>query len=253
MGLGSVLGGRFGTTGKAAFLVGKTQKNDGSWDFEDPAEVLINPSSIRIGSTTQVKKEEGVANETTADTAASDGKIVPKGITEERVEMTLIFNIVEAYNEKTRGVEFGALVSAAKSLLGAFLSDEDKRGDAAEQALTKLVNKTDFTNLSLYNRELCCYSSLLTASHKQLPVVFYWGNMVFSGLIVKFETTFNYFSSQGAPLGAEVALGMVAGVDDEAERFSPSTKALLGLVQEGYRRRLKEAKEVEAQRRGKKL
>ena len=58
---------------------------------------------------------------------------------------------------------------------------------------------------------------------------------MYAGLITRFQTTFNYFSSQGAPLGAEVALSMVAGVDDEAEKVSMSTQALLGLVKEGGR------------------
>lgn len=231
MGLGNVLGGRFGTVEKATFVVGKKQNDDGTWDFESPAQVLINPASLRIGTTTQVKRDEGVANEATPETAA-DGKITPKGITEQQVDMTLIFNIVEAYNAKTKGVEFKALVTAAKTVVSTLISGDDL-GDAAEGALTDLVNKTDFTNLSLFNKDLCCYSLLLEASHKQVPVAFYWGNMFYSGVITKFQTEFNYFSSQGAPLGAEVALSMVAGVNDEAEKFSPSTKQLLGLVKEG--------------------
>ena len=97
------------------------------------------------------------------------------------------------------------------------------------------MNKTDFTNLSLFNKDLCCYSPLLEASHKQVPVVFYWGNMIYSGVITKFQTTFNYVSNQGAPLGAEVALSMVAGVNDEQEKLSVSTQKLLGLVKEGGR------------------
>lgn len=134
-----LLGGRFGTVDKAAFLIGKSQKDDGTWDFEGPAEVLINPDKLRVMATTQVKKEEGVANDSTSAGQNVDGKITPKGITEEAVEMTLLFNVVEAYNAKT----------------------------------------------------------------------------------------------EGAPLGAEVALSMVSGVDDEAEKLSVSTRKLLGLVKLG--------------------
>lgn len=228
----SLLGGRFGTVSKAAFMIGKKQKDDGSWEYEASVDVLLNPSSIKIGARTEVKKTEGVANEETNDTAASDGKISPKGVTEQQVEMTLIFNIVEAYEEKTKGAEFGALVSAAKSLLGSLINGDDMT-DTAEGALKDLINKTDFTNLSLFNKDLCCYNPLLVASHKQLPVIFYWGNMVYGGIITKFQTNFNYFSSQGAPLGAEVNLVLTARVDDEAEKFSPSTKQLLGLVEAG--------------------
>ena len=119
----SLLGGRFGTVDKAAFLVGKKQKDDGSWEYEKAVEVLINPSSLRIGATTQVKRDEGVANDATPETAAADGKITPKGITEQQVDMTLIFNIVEAYNAKTKGVEFKALVTAATSVVSSILSD----------------------------------------------------------------------------------------------------------------------------------
>lgn len=228
----SLLGGRFGTVDKAAFLIGKKQKDDGSWEYEDPVEVLINPSALRIGATTQVKRDEGVANDATPETASSDGKITPKGITEQQVDMTLIFNIVEAYNAKTKGVEFKALVTAATSVVSS-LTGGGGFSDAAENALTDLINKTDFTNLSLFNKDLCCYSPLLEASHKQVPVVFYWGNMIYAGIITRFQTTFNYFSNQGAPLGAEVQLSMVSGVNDEQEKLSLSTQTLLGLVKEG--------------------
>lgn len=227
----SLLGGRFGTVDKAAFLIGKKQKDDGSWDFEKPVEVLINPESLRVTSTTQVKRTEGVANESTSSSQNVDGKITPKGITEESVEMTLIFNVVEAYNAKTEGAQFKALAAAAKSLIGSAFNGS--LAESAEDTLTDLVNKTDFTSLSILNPKISCYTPLLVAAHKQIPVVFYWGNLMYSGLITKFQTTFNYFSSQGAPLGAEVALSMVAGVDDEAEKLSPSTQKLLGLVKMG--------------------
>lgn len=225
----SLLGGRFGTVDKAAFLIGKKQKDDGSWEYESPVEVMINPASIKIGATTPVKRDEGVANESTSETASTDGKITPKGITEQQVDLVLIFNIVEAYNAKTEGTEFKALVTAATSLLGSLVSGVNA-GDAAESALTDLINKTDFTNLSLFNKDLCCYTPLLVASHKQVPVIFYWGNMMYSGIITKFQTTFNYFSSQGAPLGAEVSMSILSHVDDESEKISLSTQKLIGLV-----------------------
>ena len=110
-----LLGGRFGTVDKAAFLIGKKQKDDGTWEYEKPVEVLINPATLRIGATTQVKKDEGVANEKTPATAAADGKITPKGVTEQQVDMTLIFSLVDEYNAKTQGAEFKALVTAATS------------------------------------------------------------------------------------------------------------------------------------------
>ena len=162
-----------------------------------------------------------------------DGKITPKGMTEQQVDMTLIFNIVEEYNAKTEGAEFKALVTAAKSLIGSLI--DGSLTDTAEDTLAELINKTDFTNLSLFNKQLCCYTPLLEASHKQVPVVFYWGNMMYSGIITRFQTTFNYFSSQGAPLGAEVAVSILSTVDDKAEKLSMSTQKLLGLVKEGGR------------------
>ena len=64
-------------------------------------------------------------------------------------------------------------------------------------------------------------------------MVCYWGNMVYSGIITKFQTEFNYFSNQGAPLGAEVSLSLLAGVNDTQEKLSVSTQKLLGLVKEG--------------------
>lgn len=228
----SLLGGRFGTVSKAAFLIGKSQKKDGTWEFESPVEVLINPSSITIGAKTEVKKKEGVANEETKDTAASDGKVSPKGVTEQIVSMKLTFNIVEAYEEKTNGVAFGALVSAATSLIGSAFSGDDMI-DSAEGALTDLINKTDFTNLSLFNKDLCCYTPLLEASRKQVPVIFYWGNMMYVGTIINFQTTFNYFSNQGAPLGADVNLSMSTAVNEEDKMVNLSTQTLLGLVKVG--------------------
>ena len=233
-GLDSLLGGRFGSVDKAAFMVGKKQKDDGTWDFEGPYEVLLNPSSLKVVASTQVKKDEGVANEATPETASNDGKITPKGVAEQQVDMTLTFNIVEAYNAKTKGVEFKALVTAATSVVSSLIGGGSV-GDSAEEALTDLVNKTDFTNLSLFNKELCCYEYLRQAAHKQVPVVFYWGNLMYSGIIVKFQTVFNYFSNQVAPLGAEVALSLVAAMNDEGEKLSPSTQKLLGLVKEGGR------------------
>jgi len=228
-----LLGGRFGTVDKAAFLIGKKQKDDGAWEYEAPVEVLINPNQLRVLATTQVKKHEGVANDSTAAAVNTDGKITPKGITEQVVEMTLIFNVVEAYNAKTEGAEFKALATAATKLIGGAFNGN--LAESAEDTLSELVNRTDFTELSILNPKICCYTPLLVASHKQVPVVFYWGNMMYAGLIAKFQTTFNYFSSQGAPLGAEVALSMVSGVDDEAEKLSVSTQKLLGLVKMGGR------------------
>lgn len=229
----SLLGGRFGTVDKAAFLIGESQNDDGTWEFGKPAEVLINPDKLRVMATTQVKKEEGVANDSTSSGQNVDGKITPKGITEESVEMTLLFNVVEAYNAKTEGAQFKALASAAKSLIGSAFNGD--LSDTVEDTLTDLVNKTDFTSLSILNPKICCYSTLLSAAHRQVPVVFYWGNMMYAGLITKFQTTFDYFSSQGAPLSAEVALSMVSGVDDGAEKPSASTQKLLGLVKLGGR------------------
>lgn len=227
-----MLGGRFGTVSKAAFLIGKSQDTDGSWDYEGPVEVTINPSTIKIAGKTEVKKEEGVANEKTEETAASDGKITPKGITEQVVSMTLTFNIVEAYEEKTKGVEFGSLVSAAKSLIGSAFGGDDMT-DSAEKVFKELINKTDFTNLSLFNKDLCCYSPLLEASRRQVPVIFYWGNMFYAGIIVNFQTTFNYFSSQGAPLGADVAISISTSPGDEEGKINFSTQLLLGLAKVG--------------------
>lgn len=227
----SLLGGRLGTVDKAAFLIGKKQKDDGTWEYEDPVEVLINPDKLRVLSTTQVKREEGVANDSTSSSQNADGKITPKGITEESVEMMLIFNVVEAYNAKTEGAKFKALAKAAKSLIGSAFNGN--LADTAEDTLAELVKNTDFTSLSILNPKICCYTPLLVAAHKQVPVVFYWGNMMHAGLITKFQTTFNYFSSQGAPLGAEVALSLISGVDDNAEKLSPSTQRLLGLVEMG--------------------
>lgn len=228
-----MLGGRLGTVDKAAFLIGKKQKKDGTWDYEKPVEVLMNPEKLKVTATTQVKKEEGVANDSTPSSSNTDGKITPKGITEETVEMTLIFNVVEAYNAKTEGAQFKALATAAVSLIGSAISGDF--ADSFEDTLSDLVNKTDFTGLSILNPKICCYTPLLMAAHKQVPVIFYWGNMMYGGLITRFQTTFNYFSSQGAPLGAEVSLAMIAAVDDEAEKVSISTQQLLGLVKVGGR------------------
>ena len=94
-----------------------------------------------------------------------------------------------------------------------------------------MVKKTDFTNLSLFNKDLCCYTPLLQAAHKQVPVAFVWGNMTYQGIITKFQTVFNYFSNQGAPLGAEVSLSMVAKTNEKPMEQSASTQELLGLVE----------------------
>lgn len=225
----NMLGGRFGTISKAAFAVGIKQKDNGEWEFEDPVEVLLNPSTLKVSMSTQIKKDEGVANEETPSTSAADGKITPKGITEQQVEMTLIFNVVEEYNAKTQGAEFKALVTAAKSVVSTLISGANL-GDTAEDTLTDLINKTDFTNLSLLNKDLCCYTPLLEAARKQLPVLFFWGNMFYAGLITKFQTTFNYFSNQGAPLGAEVALSMISAVSEKQLSKSVSSMMLEGIL-----------------------
>ena len=230
----SLLGGRLGTVDKAAFLIGKKQGSDGKWEFEKPVSVMLNPASIKVTTTTPVKRDEGVANEKTSDSANTDGKITPKGITEQQIEMVLIFNIVEEYNAKTEGAEFKALATAAKGVIGSLING-GSFGDTAEDALSDLIKKTDFTGLSLFNKDLCCYEPLMTAAHKQRPVVFFWGNITLTGIITKFQTTFNYFSSQGAPLGAEVSLAMVGTVDESEDKLSASSKQLIGLVSEAGR------------------
>ena len=232
----SLLGGRFGTVDKAAFVIAKKQNEDGTWDFEKvtPVEVLINPSELRVTATTQTKKEEGVANEATASDQNADGKITPKGITEQTVEMKLIFNVVEAYEAKVKGADASALLASASTMLGS-LAGGGGLLDSTENALKTLITNTDYTGFSLLNPKMCCYTPLLMAAHRQVPVIFYWGNMTYSGLITKFQTTFNYFSNQGAPLGAEVGLSLLAGVNDEATP-SFSTQKLLGLVEDGGKR-----------------
>lgn len=229
----SLLGGRFGTVDKAAFLIGTEQKPDGSWKYGKSVDVLINPGELRIMASTQAKKEEGAANEATDKNQNADGKITPKGVTEQTVEMKLIFNVVEAYEAKVKGGTAKALLSAATTLVGGLLGDAGGL-DSTENALNDLIMKTDFTGFSLLNPDMCCYTPLLQAAHEQKPVIFYWGNMVYSGLITRFQTTFNYFSNQGAPLGAEVALSLLAGVCDDAMP-SLSTQKLLGLVKVGGR------------------
>ena len=224
------LGGRFGAVDKAMFIIATKQKSNGEWEQEGPYPVLFNPSSLKVSASTQVKREEGVANETTPETAAADGKILPRGIGEQQVDITLIFNIVEEYNAKTDGVEFKALASAASSIVTSLIGSGDKIGQA-ENALSDLVKKTDFTNLSLFNKDLCCYTPLMQAAHKQVPVAFVWGNMTYQGIITKFQTVFNYFSNQGAPLGAEVSLSMVAKTNEKPMEQSASTQELLGLVE----------------------
>ena len=71
----SLLGGRLGTVDKAAFLIGKKQGSDGKWEFEKPVSVMLNPASIKVTTTTPVKRDEGVANEKTSDSANTDGSI----------------------------------------------------------------------------------------------------------------------------------------------------------------------------------
>ena len=82
------LGGRFGAVDKATFTIATKQKSDGKWESEGPYPVLFNPSSLKVSATTQVKREEGVANEKTPETAAADGKILPRGIGEQQVDIT---------------------------------------------------------------------------------------------------------------------------------------------------------------------
>lgn len=228
-----MLGGRFGTLSKAAFAIGTSQNDDGTWEFKQTAEVFINPSELRVMASTQTKKEEGVANEATSNSQNADGKITPKGITEQTVEMKLIFNVVEAYEAKVKGGNAKALLTAATSMMSSLAGGANLL-DATESTLNDLIMNTDFTGFSLLNPKMCCYTPLLLAAHKQVPVVFYWGNMIYAGLITRFQTTFNYFSNQGAPLGAEVALSMLSGVDDE-QKISMSSQKLLGLVKEGGR------------------
>ena len=128
------LGGRFGAVDKATFTIATKQKSDGKWESEGPYPVLFNPSSLKVSATTQVKREEGVANEKTPETAAADGKILPRGIGEQQVDITLIFNIVEEYNAKTDGAEFKALATAATSIVTSLIGSGDKIGQGRENA-----------------------------------------------------------------------------------------------------------------------
>lgn len=229
--IGGALGGRFGTVGKAMFKIGKKQKDDGEWEYSDPVMVLINPSEIRVSSSTHTKKEEGVANEATEPEQRADGKITPKGITEQSVEMKLIFNVVEAYELLTAGSTATALVQAAASAVSSLIGGtfgEDK-GDILDQ----LMKNTDLTGFSIMNPEMCCYYPLLKAAHKQKPVLFSWGNLAFGGLITKFQTSFNYFSPQGAPLGAEVTLSMTCAVNDKIMKKTETPDTLMGMVSKG--------------------
>lgn len=233
MGLGNLLGGRFGTLEKAMFILGDKKDDKGEWSFQQPQYVLINPSSIEIGAVTKTKKEEGVADEKTEETTAGDGRISPTGVTEEKVSMTLVFNIVEQYNAMVKDKEWGSLLTAATSLLGTLLSKEKEgisKEEEAEAALARLIKETDHNSVSLYNEEICCYFPLVKAAHAQAPAVFLWGNIQFAGVITNLHTTFNYFSSSGAPLGAEVDLTMIAGVDDTIAKESKTTDVLQTLL-----------------------
>ena len=51
----SLLGGRFGTVDKAAFLIGKKQKDDGTWEYKDPVLTTDIPEEAREIVNTQTR------------------------------------------------------------------------------------------------------------------------------------------------------------------------------------------------------
>ena len=222
--LDSVLGGRLGTVAKAKFAVA-AKNAQGAWEVPSSAggaapggtsgggvfEVLINPASLKLTVASQMKREEGVANRNTPDEAPTDGKMKASGFPEQQLDMTLIFNIVEEYNAISGGMQTKALVQSAYTVVSSLIGG----GGLG----------SDFTALSILNPKLCCFAPLRDAAAKQAPVMFAWGNIVYTGTITKFQANLNYFSSQGAPLGAEVAISMISELTNNAKLSEANQKS----------------------------
>ena len=234
--LDSVLGGRLGTVAKAKFAVA-AKNAQGAWEVPSSAggaapggasgggvfEVLINPASLKLTVASQMKREEGVANRNTPDEAPTDGKMKASGFPEQQLDMTLIFNIVEEYNAISGGMQTKALVQSAYTVVSSLIGGGGL--GSVGSTLEDLMANTDFTALSILNPKLCCFAPLRDAAAKQAPVMFAWGNIVYTGTITKFQANFNYFSSQGAPLGAEVAISMISELTNNAKLSEANQKS----------------------------
>lgn len=204
------------TVAKAIFVI--ADKDNLSNKKECP--VMINPSSITISTSQKISPAKGTGSsggKTEADTDKSDTKksVVSDQTNsiETRVSMELIFDLVAQYelikskNSKTSGV-----LSGASSFIK---SDNDSLKDSLIGGLNESVDS--YSKIHLLNGEDFCYLAMAEACQKQNPVAFAWGPMQYTGYIEKFDSTFTYFSSAGAPLRARVKITMFSALIADAK------------------------------------
>lgn len=207
------------------------------YEIEEPepsnclnCKVQINPSSINVGS---ARKPSGMIGPElpygdsrgrqgftgTGPAANQPQAQQPMMALVQNIYMNLIFDVADLYYSMKIGASKDSLSSALLDpLLGKLynavgqIEVGNEKKPLSETAVGEFFGLTSVTSpaeVNIYNTNLCCYSHLRDAMERQSVVKFSWGSLEpFVGIITSFNTDLDYFSPEGAPLRANVSLGM---------------------------------------------
>lgn len=202
---------------KALFLLPK----EGSNTLDSQAikcRVQINPNTITVASGAQASTQNAGINEIQGvnKKAAEEPVVQSTGASIQTVSMQLHFDMVQMYRMAVKKQSAQNAMTKATTMISKF--DSGNVMKSGMEGVTLLATPSDYTQISLLNKQYSCYSQLETAAKKQSPVVFFWGPMQYVGVLKSFSSKFLYFSNQGAPLRAEVTLTLAcSGKNDDAE------------------------------------
>ncbi len=177
--------------------------------------VQINPASIHIGSSRGTSgmigpqlPNAGAQSFTGTGPAATEPPAQqPIRALVESITMSLIFDVADLYYSVKIGATKDSLSSALiEPLLGKLSGLIGQTSVGEKLGMSTVTNPSD---VNIYNTDLCCYSYLKEAMDMRYIVRFTWGSLEpFVGTLQYFETDLDYFSPEGAPLRANVTLGI---------------------------------------------
>lgn len=171
-------------------------------DPDEKVTVQINPSEISLSRVreTNTNKRQGTGQ-------GAQNVLKPDGPLVRNVRMNLIFDLVDMYEKIKMGVHKESLTSAVlEPLMGLVSAEIGKTSIGESLGFSNITNASDI-DIFTKKHEICCYTALKEAVEQEYVVKFVWGSMEqFCGTIQNFDTTLDYFSSEGVALRANVSL-----------------------------------------------
>lgn len=166
--------------------------------------VQINPSEISLSRTRQTNPENRQGTgEGAQNVLKPDGPLV------RNVRMNLTFDLVDTYQKiKYFNSKESLTAAAIDPTLGVVKAALARRYIGNRWGINTVTNISD-VDIFTKKHDICCYTALQEAVEQEHVVMFVWGSVEkFAGIIQNFDTTFDYFSSEGTALRASVSLSI---------------------------------------------